>query len=372
MIPQPEFAAATAGLLFAKDFHVTLRAEMADRMAPLWFRVRAAVRLFSWGHQYLHAVDDSGRPLRQRDLAVILECGKAAVCKAVGFLIGRGWLEDDGRLLVPAIRPKTPPEDEDRSGFVQFIAETWKVSDPETFSAWSAERETAIGERAAAARQKKVAEKAIARLDEVAGSAYEKFLETQQNRPAIEEKKKSEVRTYEPSPEPETSKPPAPAAPEPPPSETAERLRTLLAEAGSAKGLPVPPDDRLVAHVAFRISDEGLFQAFLHKVNAALRDMNLRVQNWGFFRTMSDDVAKTVARGRTTQANGNGSKPPAEPRPDCSRCGGTGERLERKFVRGIGAVERVPCDCRTDAPERRPVDSEHAEAPAVSRSRASP
>jgi hypothetical protein len=124
--------------MFSKDFHSSQEAIMRDETLDCEVRVLAWLKRYSWGNYSLHAVLDDrfGRPALQVDCARQLNLDPSRLSHVIARLEKRGYIQRDGRLLLPVIAPAIPgPEKIGPSrNFGEFL-EWWKVAESETFHA---------------------------------------------------------------------------------------------------------------------------------------------------------------------------------------------------------------------------------------------
>ena len=139
-----EYEKATKGLIFTKDFQTRQQALMHDPLATVGERVMAWILRRSWGEYVLYAIREDGEPAYQRDCARELGIDKKAVSKAVAYLQGRGYLEDQPKMLYPIIAPQltSPVNTREKSPEWATFFENWKVAHSADFQELEVARST--------------------------------------------------------------------------------------------------------------------------------------------------------------------------------------------------------------------------------------
>lgn len=135
-----EYEERTAKLYFTKKFNTALEALMRDRLAPAAERILAWIERYSWGEYSLFAIGQDGLPKYQRDIELELGIVKQTVSKTVKYLQQRGYLEDQGKLLIPIVEPVLagPPEGNPR--LWEAFLDQWKVAHSTDFAEWEVSR----------------------------------------------------------------------------------------------------------------------------------------------------------------------------------------------------------------------------------------
>ena len=126
-----DFKQQTAQLSYTPDFNDALEAVIHDRLATAGERILAWIKRNSWGRDSWHAITEEGRAARQSDCAAALGIDKRRVSKVINYLIHRGYLLDEIKLLYPVVSPKVAPLQQKVAGagdFFTIFVEEWKVA----------------------------------------------------------------------------------------------------------------------------------------------------------------------------------------------------------------------------------------------------
>ena len=274
------FDAATAGLLFTKDFNSSLEAVMHDPQATTAQRVIAWTKRRAWGNYSLYCTLDTGAPAGQSDCAAELGLDKTRVSHTFKYYESRGLVRTEGRLIFPVTEPQ-PAENHqkvaDSRNFSLFLA-YWKVADSDNF------------------QKLEVARSEVKRLKNVALSAYKQWRASATTAaPSLSETVETvetvNERTSEAAPQPEDTTSPSVPAPHPPAPPIKDQLRTYLTAKTDRFGLLTLPDATALRAIAAEIPDSGTFQRFCSQVEK----QKPRPKTWKYFATIAKACAAAEA-----------------------------------------------------------------------------
>jgi len=126
-----EFQEATKDMKFTKDFNGSLETVMHDEMATTGQRVLAWIKRRSWGNYRLFCVMDDGvTPALQRDCCAELGIDKTRLSHTISYLVKRGYIRYEDKLLIPVISPVLRGPGKERAASAEFQAffEQWQVA----------------------------------------------------------------------------------------------------------------------------------------------------------------------------------------------------------------------------------------------------
>ena len=131
-----DFKQKTAGLAYTPDFNDALEAISHDRLATSAERILAWIKRNSWGRNSWYAITADQKVAWQSDCAAELKIDKRRVSKVIKYLIQRGYLQNELKLLYPVVSPQLDSYEKVAGGgdfFINFLAE-WKVAHSTDFS----------------------------------------------------------------------------------------------------------------------------------------------------------------------------------------------------------------------------------------------
>lgn len=293
-----EFEAATRGVSFTKDFNPSLEALMNDPLETYVARVFAWTKRKAWGNQCLYCVNSDGSPAFQVDCVRELKIAKYTVCKAVNYLVRRGYLEMRGtaKVLYPVISPdpantQTKGEDIKKLPAYATFLEDWKVAHSSDFA------------------ELEVARSTVERIRKVILTGYREWRALQTNPGPSLLKENSEVKEEDPTPsQPVFSEP----IPEPEPEKPAGRPR-VVPEDNSLKaeirkhleGFKIPRlTSETVNEVATHITSPELLEAYVDAT--APERFKDPPRSWGLLIRIAKEVGADASRYLQTAASSPG------------------------------------------------------------------
>jgi hypothetical protein len=141
-----DFKQQTSELDYTPHFNTALEAVMHDRLATAGERILAWIHRNSWGRGKFHAVTETGKVAWQSDCAADLRIDKRRVSKVVKYLIHRGYLLDEQKLLYPVISPQIGSQPKVAGAgdfFTNFLPE-WKVAHSTDFAELEVSRSNVV------------------------------------------------------------------------------------------------------------------------------------------------------------------------------------------------------------------------------------
>ena len=314
-----DFKQKTAGLAYTPEFNDALEALMHDQFATYAERILAWIKRNSWGRDSWYAITESGKVAWQSDCAGELRIDKRGVSKAIKYLIHRGYLLDELKLLYPVVSPTLGLEQKvaGAGDFFTIFVEEWKVAHSTDF------------------QELQVSRSNVARLRKVMLSDFKKWKASQtstEKSPASpsDERRLKSVGTYLPtrhisryvgtespgglsdqptdlpaikSPEPESPQTEEPSSQEP--SGIEKEILALPTVRQLQKRLHSMPSPELLRKIA-----QNLQGAPLEGFNARIEQRFSSVKTFGFLQHLASDVGNAYRQAcqpnqrlETTQRN---------------------------------------------------------------------
>jgi hypothetical protein len=305
---QNAYHKATDHLLFTKDFNTALEAWRDDPLETPAARLLAWVKRSSWGRWSLYCVDEAGKPAYQVNAAADLHLDKRRVSDTVDYLVKRGYIGKDGKVLYPVISPvpadipfRSDPKSEEHGLFL----EQWKVAHSTDFHEFE------------------VARSLVKTYRKVLLSEYKKWKALRTNAaPSLLEEEEGLEEDPTPS-QPVLSEP----EPIPEPEEPAGRLVVVPKNIPSTQN---PPEEvrgevraymenivrpgltkEIVDEVASHITTKERLEAFKHESRPAVTQ---HAKTWKYWVKIAKRVAEDAPRYEKAKAGeGNGHSPPERP-----------------------------------------------------------
>ena len=162
-----DFKRQTAHLAFTPDFNTRLEAIMHDRLATIGERYMAWLARNCWGRSSWYAVKEDGTPAWQRDAVEDLSISKQRISAATRYLVQRGYLREELKILYLVISPQPGPDPQKvryTPDFLTNFLSDWKVTNTQDFLEWEQARET-----------RKVANTTVKKIERIMAADYKKW-----------------------------------------------------------------------------------------------------------------------------------------------------------------------------------------------------
>ena len=322
-----DFKQQTAHLAFTPDFNTRLEAVMHDQLATIGERYKAWLARNCWGRDSWYAVKEDGTPAWQRDAVKDLGISKQRISAATRYLVNRGYLREELKILYLVISPRPGPDPQkvrDTPDFLTNFLSDWKVTNTQDFLEWEQARET-----------RKVANTTVKKIERIMAADFKKWqgvrtLPEKSLQTTDSERRLKSVGTYLPtrdisryvgtespgglsdrptdqpatkSPEPESPQTEEPSKQEP--SGIEREILALPTVRQLQKRLHSMPSPELLRKIA-----QNLQGAPLEGFNARIEQRFSSVKTFGFLQHLASDVGNAyrqacqpTERSEATQRN---------------------------------------------------------------------
>lgn len=311
-----DFKQQTAHIAYTPDFNPAVECIIDDKLATIGERYLAWIKRNSWGRGSSYAVNEDGTPVWQRDAVEALGTTKQRISATHNYLVKRGYLRDELKILYPVVSPQLgpdplkSPDSPDFLDYESFLAD-WKVTHSPDFSELETAREI-----------RKVADSKVKTIERRMLQDYKKWLtarttDEKSATPEDSEEPIKSVGTYLPTsssrlvgkdtgptdqltpPDPPESIPQPPAGPEEDPNSVEKRILMLPSVRQLQKKFHSLPSPELLRKIV-----QNLQGAPLDRFERRIEQRFAKIKTFGFLQNLALDVGNSYQLDTTFEEPG--------------------------------------------------------------------